>query len=187
MQFTTFLQIPIIFITFTKCLKNKKQNTFDQSLTQQYSCVVIPDLVDIGGLWKVLPPGVHCATLEEVENRFAISERHKRLFSGFREGVIALRKAGCRKIFLDGSFVTEKTIPDDFDVCWDPMGVDTAKLDPVFLDFSEGRKKQKERFHGEFFPTSSIAEGKHFFFDFFQIDKYTGNAKGIICIKFPKS
>ena len=154
--------------------------------TQQYSCVMIPDFVDVGGPWKVLPPGVHNATLEEVAARFATSGHRKRLFFGFRNGVEALRKAGCRKIFLDGSFVTAKPIPADFDVCWDPMGVDTAKLEPVFLDFSDGRKKQKELFHGEFFPVSFIANGKNFFFDFFQIDKYTGNAKGIICVSFAK-
>jgi len=147
----------------------------------------MPDFVDIGGLWKVLPPGVHDATLEEVEARFASSDHRKRLFAGFKEGVIALRKAGCQKIFLDGSFVTEKPIPCDFDVCWDPMGVDISKLDPVFLDFSDRRKKQKERFHGEFFPANCLANGKHFFFDFFQIDMYTGNAKGIICIRFSKN
>ena len=148
---------------------------------------MIPDFVDVGGPWKVLPPGVHDATLKEVETLFATSEHRKRLFSGFREGVMALRKAGCRKIFLDGSFITEKPIPADYDVCWDDIGVDTAKLDPVFFDFRNKRKKQKDRFHGEFFPANLLADGKHFFFDFFQIDKYTGNTKGVICIKFPKS
>lgn len=147
---------------------------------------MIPDFVDVGGPWKVLPPGVHDATLEEVETRFAISEHRKRLFSGFREGIMALRKAGCRKIFLDGSFVTEKPIPGDFDVCWDHIGVDDAKLDTIFIDFKR-RKKQKERFYGEFFPAHLPADGKTLFLDFFQIDKYTGNAKGIICIKFQKS
>jgi hypothetical protein len=148
---------------------------------------MIPDFVDVGGPWKVLPPGVHDATLEEVESRFATSEHRKRLFSGFKEGVMALRKAGCRKIFLDGSFITEKPVPADFDVCWDPMGVDTAKLNPVFLDFSERRKKQKGLFQGEFFPDHLSADGKHTFLDFFQIDKDTKNAKGVICIKFQKS
>ena len=147
---------------------------------------VIPDFVDIGGLWKVLPPGVHDATLEEVESRFATSERRKRLFSGFREGVMALRKAGCRKIFLDGSFVTEKTNPGDFDVCWENIGIDDTKLDTIFIDFNR-RKEQKERFHGEFFPSHLPADGKHPFLDFFQIDKDTEKAKGIICIKFQKS
>jgi hypothetical protein len=148
---------------------------------------MIPDFVDIGGPWKVLPPGVHDATLEEIEDRFAISDHRKHLFEGFKRAVLALRKAGCRKIFLDGSFITEKSIPGDFDVCWDTTGVDTIKLDPIFLDFSARRKKQKEFFYGEFFPANWLADGQHFFFDYFQIDKYTQNAKGIICVDFSEN
>ena len=166
--------------------KNKKPHFLDYTPTQQYSCVqMIPKFVDIGGPWNVLPPGVHDATIKEVEARFATSDHRKHLFSGFRNGVMALRKAGCRKVFLDGSFITEKPVPGDFDVCWDSTGVDPAKLDPVFLDFSDRRKKQKGHFHGEFFPANLLADEKHFFLDYFQIDKYTGNTKGIICINFP--
>ena len=149
--------------------------------------IMIPACIDIGGAWNVLPPGVHEATLEEIEKRFAMSGHRKHLFTGLKKGIFALHEAGCRKIFLDGSFITEKPIPADFDVCWDPAGVDHTKLDPVFLDFSDGRKKQKERFHGEFFPANCLADGQRFFFDFFQIDKHTGNAKGIICIRFSKN
>ena len=147
---------------------------------------MIPRLVDIGGPWKVLPPGVHDATIVEVEARFATSNHRKRIFSGFRNGLTALRKAGCRKIFLDGSFVTEKPVPGDFDACWDPMGVDPAKIDPVLLDFSDARRKQKKRFEGEFFPANATADGTHDFFDYFQTDRHTGKAKGIVCIHFPK-
>lgn len=143
---------------------------------------MIPDFVDIGGPWRVLPPGVHDATIEEVEGRFAASEQRNRIFAGLRDGVTALRKAGCRKVFLDGSFVTEKPIPADFDACWDPVGVEVTKLDPVLLDFSDGRKNQKRRFRGEFFPVNLFADGTHIFLDFFQTDKHTGKAKGIICI-----
>jgi hypothetical protein len=143
---------------------------------------MIPDLVDIGGPWLVLPAGVHHATLEEVEAHFTISEKRKILYSGLVKGIDALLKAGCQRIFLDGSFITEKTIPGDFDVCWDPKGVDYKKLDPVLLDFSQARKKQKEFYYGEIFPSTSLADGKNTFLDFFQIDKHTEKAKGIICI-----
>ena len=170
------------FSDFTLKGKEKIELPLDNELTQQYSCVMIPDSVDIGGPWKVLPPGIHNATLKEIETHFATSEHRKRLFLGFKNGVENLHKAGCCQIFLDGSFITEKTIPNDFDACWDTNGVDVTKLDPVLLDFSDMRKKQKNRYHGEFFPASNLADGKHFFFDFFQIDKYTGKAKGIICI-----
>ena len=175
-----------IYLPIVRKGQEYKQEPLDHTSTQQYSCVMIPSLVDVGGPWKVLPPGVHDATIEEIEARFATSDHRKRIFSGFRNGATALAKAGCRKIFLDGSFVTEKPIPGDFDACWDDDGADAAKLDPVFRDFSDGRRKQKERFKGEFFPANAPADGTHIFLDYFQTDRHTEKAKGIICICLPK-
>jgi hypothetical protein len=84
---------------------------------------------------------------------------------------------------VDGSFVTEKMFPGDFDACWDPHGVDVTLLDPVFLDFSNGRAAQKGRFRGELFLSSSPADSKGTsFLRFFQIDKMTGKAKGIVAL-----
>jgi len=50
----------------------------------------------------------------------------------------ALTKAGCRRVYLDGSFVTSKPEPGDYDACWDIAGVDVEVPDSVFLDFSRG-------------------------------------------------
>ncbi len=94
-----------------------------------------------------------------------------------------LRLAGCSTIYLDGSYVTGKPKPGDFDACWDPSGVDPAKLDPVFLQFSNGRAAQKAAFKGEFFPSSMLcADVGQAFVDFFQKDRFTGKQKGIISI-----
>ena len=94
-----------------------------------------------------------------------------------------LRAAGCRLIYLDGSFVTSKPEPGDFDACWGIEGVEVEKLDPIFLDFSDGRARQKERFLGEFFP-ADIPEGLtgKTFLEFFQTDKESGEPKGIVAI-----
>jgi hypothetical protein len=86
-------------------------------------------------------------------------------------------------VYLDGSFVTGKPEPGDFDVCWDPTGVDPSRLDPVLLDFSDGRKAQQEKYCGEFFPSSARADGRLTFVDFFQVDKLSGEAKGIARIR----
>ncbi len=144
---------------------------------------MIPKSVDINGIWNVLPPGIHNATLEEIKQRFATNEKRRTLFEGFRRSVDALHRAGCKAIFLDGSFVTDKPQPGDFDVCWDPAGVVPDKLDPVFLDFADWRKRQKEKFGGEFFPSAAKADGTSVFLDFFQTDKETGHAKGIIRVQ----
>lgn len=144
---------------------------------------MIPRPISIKGIWDVLPPGIHDATLEEIEQCFATSELRKNLFDGFKRGVEALGQAGCKFVFLDGSYVTAKDTPGDFDACWDPTGVNVAKLDPVFLDFSNKRFNQKMKYGGEFFPSSALADRILTFLEYFQIDKYSGNPKGIIRIR----
>jgi hypothetical protein len=143
---------------------------------------MIPESVDIGGSWNVLPPGLHLATLDEVKKRFATNETRKTLYDGLVNACMALQIAGCEVIFLDGSYVTDKPNPGDFDICWEPIHVNPNKLDPVFLDFSNRRKNQKLKFGGEFFPSSTKADGTHTFIEFFQLDKETGLEKGIVCI-----
>lgn len=143
---------------------------------------MIQDLVNIGSIWKVLPPGVHSAILKEVKDFFATTIYRRHLFSGFERAINSLRIADCKTVFLDGSFITEKPIPGDYDVCWDTTGVDINLLDPVFLNFSDNRKEQKKKYYGEFFPANNLADGTAPFIDFFQIDKFTGKQKGIIKI-----
>lgn len=144
---------------------------------------MIPKFIVIGSIWEVLPPGIHDATLKEIEQRFAITERRMKLFKGFERGVKSLKKAGCKVVLLDGSFISNKTIPGDFDALWDTTDVDLTKIDPVLLEFSNGRKKQKLKYFGEFFSSSSKADSFRTFEEYFQIDKETGNAKGIIQIR----
>ena len=105
------------------------------------------------------------------------------MLKGLRAALVLLKASGCRLVYLDGSFVTSKPTPGDFDACWGVDGVDVEKLDPVFLDFSNARARQKKRFGGEFFP-AELPEGEtgRTFLEFFQTDKETGDAKGIVAI-----
>lgn len=77
-----------------------------------------------------------------------------------------------------------KKHPGDFDACWDIQQVDDKALDPVFWDFSQGREAQKRRFLGEFFP-AQLPEGVtgRAFVEFFQVNKVTGEPKGIMALK----
>ena len=138
---------------------------------------VIPDFTDAG----LLPEGIHQATWDEVVSRFGYNVRRHRLLRGLRAALGLLREAGCLRIYLDGSFVTAKKLPRDFDACWDEEGVDFDVLDAVFLDFSYERAAQKRRFGGEFFPSQLIEESTEKpFLEFFQTDRETGLPKGII-------
>jgi hypothetical protein len=68
--------------------------------------------------------------------RYAITERRAVMLDGFGAAVASLRDAGCSRVYLNGSFVTDKEIPGDFDACWEVSGVDPDLLDPELLDFS---------------------------------------------------
>ena len=94
-----------------------------------------------------------------------------------------LKSAGCLTVYVNGSFVTSKAVPNDFDACWEAVGVDPTILDPVLLTFDPGRVTQKAKYFGELFPASAFADGEGFsFLEFFQTDKDTGRPKGIIAI-----
>lgn len=131
----------------------------------------------------LLPPGIHGAVWSEVTNRFGSTLYRQSLVSGLLEAAKLLSFANCPLLYLDGSFVTNKAYPGDFDACWDPTGVDVNRLDPVFLDFSNRRAAQKARFRGELFLANSKADpAGNTFLQFFQIDKITGKTKGIIAL-----
>ena len=100
----------------------------------------------------MLPPGIYAATWREVESRFGFTPKRRRLLAGLQQALMLLKRAGCRRVYLDGSFVTTKPNPGDIDVCWAIAGVDPDTLDAVFLDFSQSRARQKSRFLCEFFP-----------------------------------
>lgn len=145
---------------------------------------MIPDLIELGCPcpWAVLPPGIHDATLDEVEARFATTPHRKRLFDGFVRMTQALAFAGCSYVYLDGSFVTAKPHPDDYDGCWEHAGVDPAMLDPVLLNFENKRAAQKEKYLGEMFIAGMPNGPGAPFLDFFQVEKWSGLAKGILRI-----
>ena len=114
---------------------------------------------------------------------FGFTERRVRLLAGLKDALLMLKRAGCGVVYIDGSFVTAKPQPNDFDACWSIEGVDPDRLDPVFLDFANSRARQKARFGGEFFP-ADLPEGGtgKTFLEFFQTDKETGAARGIVAL-----
>jgi hypothetical protein len=130
-----------------------------------------------------LPPGIHEATWSELSGAFGTTPQRRQLLAGLRAALESLRRAGCRRVYVDGSFVTAKAEPADFDGCWEAAGVDPRRLDPELLDFTNVRQAQKAKYRGELFiaNTPAAPHGPRFV-DFFQIDKQTGLAKGIVAL-----
>lgn len=130
-----------------------------------------------------LPPGVHGATWDEFLIRYGYTPQRLALLAGLKLALDALRTASCRRAYIDGSFVTAKEVPGDFDGCWDADEMDFDLLDPILLTFANGRAAQKAKFNGELFPSFLRADefGTRFL-EFFQHDKFTGEPKGIVAI-----
>ena len=88
-------------------------------------------------------------------------------------------------VYIDGSFITDKEVPGDYDLCWSIDSVVPEKLNPLLLDFSpDGRTKMKDHYKGDLFP-AEVPEGVSgkTFLDFFQKDKNTGEPKGIVSLE----
>lgn len=95
--------------------------------------------------------------------------------------------AGCRRMYVDGSFVTAKEAPADFDACWEIDGVDfsyLARHAPVLLHPFQMRTALRAAFGGDLFPARVTADalGRSFFV-FFQQDSRTEQAKGMIALE----
>jgi hypothetical protein len=126
---------------------------------------------------------VHDATWDELVARYGTTAHRRVLLAGLKVALDALRAAGCRRAYVDGSFVTAKEAPADFDGCWEVDGVDLARLDPVLLTFANRREAQKRAYGGELFPADRVADAAGTnLLGFFQRDQRTGQPKGIVAI-----
>ncbi|QKU54559.1 DUF6932 family protein [Vibrio cholerae] len=141
---------------------------------------MIPEFNDQGNL----PEGIHYASMQELIERFGYNAKRAWLLDGLSLLIRNLESAGCRLIYIDGSFVTEKEIPGDYDMAWSIQGVEPGKLDPcLLLARPEDRKDIELVYRGDVFP-AEIPEGASgkTFLSFFQQDKNTGEKKGIVAI-----
>ena len=75
---------------------------------------MIPEFNEYGNL----PPGIHHATWNEIVTRYATSVRRRELLDGLLDALRSLKGAGCATAYLDGSVITSKDHPGDFDACW---------------------------------------------------------------------
>jgi hypothetical protein len=113
-----------------------------------------------------------------------ISGKRERMIEGLALAMIHLKAAGARTIYIDGSFVTSKPKPIDFDACYDRETVDFENLRvnaPRLFNYSD-RAAQKAKYRGEIFPSDQpVGNYGENSFEFFQIDRQQ-NRKGIIAI-----
>jgi hypothetical protein len=141
---------------------------------------VIPDFDAFTGN---LPGGEHAATWQDMRNRFGQTPWRQQLLAGMLDALRLLKAAGCLRVYVDGSFVTSKEEPGDFDACWDTEGVDFDLVDERLLTFDRGRATQKAAFLGELFIADARADPQGTLFrEFFQTDR-EGRRKGIVLVE----
>jgi len=130
-----------------------------------------------------LPMGVHPWNWVDFLAAFAWNSRRAFLAGGLYRALLNLKMAGCRAAIVDGSYVTAKDQPRDFDVAFDPNGMNGALVDPVLLRHNDGRKAMKAKYLGEVFPWGHVAcEATGMIYaDFFQKDR-DGHAKGVVLL-----
>lgn len=118
-----------------------------------------------------------------MRNRFGQTPWRQQLLAGMLDALRLLKAAGCLRVYVDGSFVTSKEEPGDFDACWDTEGVDFDLVDERLLTFDRGRATQKAAFLGELFIADARADPQGTLFrEFFQTDR-EGRRKGIVLVE----
>ncbi len=121
--------------------------------------------------------------VEEIERVLGFNKHRKGLIEGLIKADENLRRAGVKRIWINGSFVTSKEFPKDIDGCWDSFGVAIEKLDPVLFDDEEGRPSMKEKYGVDFFPNVVEGNSREYFYKFFQKNRSL-EPKGIHIISF---
>lgn len=128
-----------------------------------------------------LPPGKPYRTSwEQLVKRFATNTHRQSLCQGLLAAAQNLKTAGCKTIYVDGSFVTTKAYPSDWDGCWELDGVDLYLVDPAIIDSDFFPDRVKQIYKGDLFLNAPRLPGGNFL-AFFQHDR-DGLKKGIISL-----
>jgi hypothetical protein len=130
-----------------------------------------------------LPAGVHPMEWGPFVARFGWNSRRRFLLGGMRRALSNLQLAGCVAAIIDGSFVSAKDEPRDYDLAFDPVGVNGGLIDPVLRRHDDQRKAMKAKYFGDVFPWGAAAcvATRVIYRDFFQRDR-SGIAKGVVLL-----
>lgn len=131
-----------------------------------------------------LIPGIHQLDFKTFKDEFGFNKHRLAMIAGLEKAIRAFKSCGATFIYIDGSFVTKKEYPNDYDACWDQLTFNWMKLFTEFPVFLGDRVGQKAIYSGEFFSALAIANPpRQAYLDFLQRDRYD-NLKGIVKLIF---
>lgn len=143
---------------------------------------MIPDFNDNG----YLAPGIYEASFAEVKARFGFSKKRQKLLKLMEELLDQCALLNCDVLYLDGSFVSAKLNPCDYDACWDTSHESREwVLNNVANTLLNSESEvQKEYFGGEIYPAFTKAPllPQLTILEYFQKTK-EGDSKGIVMLK----
>lgn len=87
-------------------------------------------------------------TYEEFEHHFGSNPRRVELLENALPFFRIFHSCGCKTVYIDGSFVGLKKIPEDIDLCFDLTYLDADKLErefPQFFDLNEIGKIHRDQ------------------------------------------
>jgi len=140
---------------------------------------VIPSFNESGQL----PPGIHQASFDEFQERFAIfdrSDRRLQVYAQLERLLIEVKKAAVvKRVYVGGSFVTAKAEPNDFDriLVLDPSVIGTT-LRPFEYNLVS-RKMARRLFGGDVLPALEGSEALSNYLEFFRTSR-SGGGMGIM-------
>lgn len=143
---------------------------------------MIPDLRD-----GRLPPGVHSADIGELRDKLGWGRKRRSLIDGLEIMLGLMEDCGIKRVYVDGSFVTDKDRPNDIDGCYDiPPGATDASLRPMYPIWPwnpANRAMSKTMFGIELAPSGfpATAAGQPYL-EFFQRNR-EGNQRGVVLIE----
>lgn len=140
-----------------------------------------------------MPPGIFETDFGELKEKMGWSRRRLALLEGLSSALELMADSGVRRVYVDGSFVTDKDRPNDIDGCYDLQerkegqeGANDEELEamaPIFPPSPANRVKAKETYGVDFFPAAATELGSgQPFLRFFQKDRQ-GRERGVLVLE----
>lgn len=127
----------------------------------------------------LLPPGIHDCSLQDAYDYFCTNDHRRRIWDGLLNFIELMKFYGIDRdyIILDGSFVTDKSIPSDIELVF-PVDITDGHYAALCMQFfSYYHNIVKTHLLVDFYPNLS---GGNDFSAFFQyIGGKTGMIKGL--------